>query len=141
MAKIRALTKIVAKYGRVTPGKAREYEEGIKDPKKVWVDEAKAADDAWESGVTDAIARDAFAKGVEACGQAGWLDPALKKGAVRYRPGVDYGIPKYNKKFAPYHAVIEATSLPPRGAKGDPRNLDRVATIAAALHDAKIKKS
>jgi len=43
MAKIRALAKIAAKYGRVTPGKGKEYEEGIKDPKKVWADEAKAA--------------------------------------------------------------------------------------------------
>jgi len=139
MAKIRALAKIVAKYQRVTPGKGKEYEEGIKDPKKVWADEAKAAGDAWAGGVTDAVARGAFAKGVDKCGQAGYIDPAIKKGVGRYRGGVEYGIPKYNKKFAPFRDVIEATALPPRGPKGDPRNIDRVATIATALHAEKIK--
>ena len=139
MAEIRSLAKIVAKYQRVTPLKAKEYEEGIKDPKKVWADEAKASEEAWAGGVTDAVARGAFAKGVEECGQAGYIDPALKKGVARFRGGVEYGIPKYNKKFAIFRDVIEAVALPPRGPKGDPRNIDRVAAIAAALHSEKIK--
>jgi len=141
MAKIRALAKIAAKYSRVTPSKGKEYEEGIKDPKKVWADEAKAAAGAWGDGVSAAVARGAFAKGVEECGQPGYIDPALKKGVARYRGGVEYGVAKYNKKFAKFRDVIEATALPPRGPKGDPRNIDRVTAIASALHEAKIGKS
>lgn len=137
MPPIRALPKIVEKYKRVTPGKAREYGIGVADPKKKWVEEAAKAKEAWEGGVTDAITRGAFVKGVEECGQAGYLDPALKKGEGRYRPGVEYGIPKYNKKFAPFRDVIEDIELPPRGPKGDPRNIERVSMIAAALHEKK----
>jgi len=139
MAKIRSQAKISEKYGRVTPGKANELEAGLKDPKKIWVDEAAAAEPAYNAGVSDAISRGAFGKGVAAAGQAAYLEPALKLGVKRYRDGVTFGIPKYTKNFAPYRDVIEATALPPRGAVGDPGNIDRVRVMAAALHDAKIK--
>lgn len=139
MPKIRSMGKIAEKYGRVTPGKAPELEAGLRDPKKIWKDETLAANDAYKAGVSDALARDAFAKGVAATTQADYLDPALKLGVKRYRDGVTAGVPKYNKKFAPFRDVIEATTLPPAGAKGDPANIERVRLIAAALHDAKIK--
>ena len=139
MAAIRSLTKISDKYKRVTPTKGPELEAGLKDPKKVWVDEASAAGTAWEGGVTDAIARGAFVKGVTNAAPAAYLDPALKLGVKRYRDGVTYGVAKYSKKFAPFRDVIEATTLPPRGPVGDPDNIERDRLIAAALHDAKIK--
>ena len=82
---------------------------------------------------------ESFGKGVVAAGQSAFLEPALKLGVKRYRDGVTFGIPKYAKNFAPYRDVIEATSLPPRGAVGDPGNIDRVRVMAAALHDAKIR--
>ena len=139
MPKVRSIAKIAEKYGRVTPAKGRELEAGLKDPKKIWVDEAAAAEDAWEGGVTDAIARKAFGKGVVEAGQSAYIEPALKLGVGRYREGVTFGIPKYSKKFAPYRDVIEATTLPPRGPVGDPANIERVRLMAAALHDAKIR--
>jgi len=139
MAKIRTLAKITDKYGRVTPAKGRELEAGLKDPKKVWVEEAAAAGDAWRGGVEGAIARDGFVKGVTEAGQAAYIEPALKLGVGRYRSGVEFGTPKYGKKFAPYRDVIEGTTLPPRGPVGDPANIDRVRMMAAALHEAKIK--
>jgi len=139
MPKIRSLAKIAEKYGRVTPGKATELDAGLRDPKKIWVDEAAAAESAYEGGVTDAIGRKAFGKGVVKAGQAGYLEPALKLGVGRYAAGVKFGISKYNKNFGPFRDVIDATTLPPRGPVGDPGNIERVRTMAAALHDAKIK--
>lgn len=139
MPKIRTLAKITEKYGRVTPAKGRELEAGLKDPKKIWVDEAAAAGEAWRGGVEGAIARDGFTKGVVAAGQAAYIEPALKLGVGRYRSGVEFGTPKYGKKFAPYRDVIEATTLPPRGPVGDPANIERVRVMAAALHEAKVR--
>jgi hypothetical protein len=37
--------------------------------------------------------------------------------------------------------VISSTTLPPKYAKGDPRNVQRVATMAAALRAAKMGAS
>lgn len=139
MPKIRSLAKIQEKYGRVTPAKGPELEAGLKDPKKIWVDEAAAANEAWKGGVSDAVARDAFHKGVTAAGQTAYIEPALKLGVKRYRDGVTFGIPKYGRKFGPFRDVIEGTTLPPRGPVGDPANIERVRTMAAALHDAKIR--
>lgn len=139
MPKIRSLAKITEKYGRVTPAKGRELEAGLKDPKKSWVDETAAAEGAYEDGVTEAIARKAFGKGVIDAGQAAYIEPALKLGVGRYREGVTFGVPKYSKKFAPFRDVIEATTLPPRGAVGDPANIDRVRVMATALHEAKVR--
>jgi hypothetical protein len=34
--------------------------------------------------------------------------------------------------------VIQGTTLPPRGAKGDPANIQRVAVLATALHAKKV---
>ena len=140
MAKVRSLSYIVQKYTRVTPGKAREYEEGVKNPKKVWEEETKAAAPAWEQGVQDAIERGAFPAGVELAGQSTYVNMALKKGVRRYPDGVRLGVDKYQKNFAPYREVIEATELPPRKAKGDPANIERVAAIAAALHEEKVRR-
>ena len=138
MPAIRPLAKITEKYGRVTPGKGRELEEGLKAPKKIWADEAAAAAEAWGAGVTEAVGDDRFRKGVVAAGQTAYLDPALKLGVKRYRDGVTFGVPKYGKKFGPFRDVIEGTTLPPRGPTGDPGNIERVRIMAAALHDAKV---
>lgn len=138
MPAIRPLTKIVEKYGRVTPAKGRELEEGLRAPKKIWVDAAAAAAEPWAAGVTEAVADDRFRKGVVAAGQAAYLDPALKLGVGRYRSGVEFGVPKYGKKFAKFRDIIEGTILPPRGPVGDPGNVDRVTLMAAALHAGKV---
>ena len=39
----------------------------------------------------------------------------------------------YATKMAPVLKIIETTTLPPRFAKGDPRNIERVKVLAAAL--------
>ena len=139
MPKIRSLAKIADKYGRVTPAKGPELEAGLKDPKKIWKDETSAASDAWKAGVSDAVTRDAFKRGVDKATQSDYLDPALKLGPKRYRDGVTFGVPKYSRNFGAFRDVIEATTLPPRGPVGDPGNIERVRMMAAALHEAKIK--
>ena len=134
MAGIRSLNFIVDRYRRITPGRAREFEEGIKNPKEQWEPETIAATEAYNDGVRDAIERGAFAGGVRAAGQSHYVDMSLRKGAPRFRQGVEIGIPFYQRNFAPFRDVIAGVELPPRKPKGDPSNLERVAVIAQALH-------
>ena len=140
MAAIRSIAELAEKYKRVTPGRRADYEAGISKPKADWETETVAAEGAYEGGVTEAISRKAFSAGVRDKGTAGWKADTLQKGPERWAPGIGYGTPKYQANFAPFRDVIERTTLPPRYAKGDPRNIDRVTVMANALRAAKVGK-
>ena len=138
MPAIRSTREIATKWARVTPERAKDYNDGVKTPKKDWQTMTEAAESAYEEGVRVAIDRKAFSAGVRKAGTAKWQRKATEVGAKRYGPGVRAAESDYERGFAPFRDVIERTDLPPRYPKGDPRNIDRVAAIAAALHAAKI---
>jgi len=133
MADIRDISKIAGKYREVTPARAPQYEAGVKDPKKDWASETKAAEGNYEEGVKAAMTRKAFGKGVTKAGTETWVEGAVSKGVSRYGPGVTAGADKYAENFGPYAETIKATTLPKRYPKGDPRNIERVKAIASAL--------
>ena len=68
-----------------------------------------------------------------------WKKMASTKGPSRFAEGVMVAKPDYEKGFAPFAEEIAKTELPPRGPKGDPANIQRVAAIAAALHKKKME--
>jgi len=139
MAKIRSAKEIAEKWGRVTPGRAPDYEYGVKNPKADWEAGALKAKDAWSEGVTSAVQEDRFAKGVKKATTAKWQKRAIEKGVPRWPQGVRLGLPDYEAGFTPFAEEIARIELPPRFPKGDPRNLERVAAIATALHQLKRK--
>jgi len=138
MAKIKALADIATKWTRVTPGRTQDFREGISAPRKDWASQTSAAEGAYTEGVTKAASEGRFGKGVKARGTAGWQEKTLTKGVNRWGEGVRGATQDFQNGFAPFHKVVESTTLPPRGAKGDPRNIDRVAAIANALHSRKV---
>jgi len=139
MAGIKSASAIAAKWARVTPQRAPDYEEGVKSPRRPWAESAKRAEEAYKAGVTAAAQAGRYGKGVDAAGNEKWQKKALEKGVARYGPGVQVAADDYERGFAPYRDVIERTTLPPKYPKGDPRNIQRVAAIAKALRDAKTK--
>lgn len=139
MPVVRPLSKVAEKWGRVTPQRATEYEAGVKEPLRDWGKNTAAANDAYKAGIQAAVSKDLFIKGVNKAGTDKWKRKATELGPARFSQGVALGAPDYEKGFAPYRDVIEKTTLPPRFAKGDPRNIDRVRVMASALADAKRK--
>jgi len=139
MPKIKAISAIAEKWARVTPARAPEYEAGIKNPKTDWATATKNAAQAYKDGITASIARGGFEKGVAEAGTEKWQRKASEVGPSRFSQGVQMAGPEYEKGFAPYRDVIERTTLPPRFAKADPRNIDRVRVMSAALAAAKRK--
>lgn len=133
MAGIKSLSAIREKWTRVTPGRTRDYELGIQNPKRDWEEETLAGADNWKLGVDQAAAKGLFPKGVMAAGTSKWRERALKKGPGRFSEGVYIAGPDFEKGFAPFHAAIERVVLPPRFPKRDPRNLERVRKIVDAL--------
>ena len=139
MPNVRSASEIAAKWGRVTPERTQDYEDGVRSPNKDWAQSTKNAEGTYEAGVKDAMSRKAFGKGVDKAGTSKWQKGAIEKGIDRFGPGVQVAQSAYESGVAPYLDVIERTTLPPRYPKGDPRNMARVAAIAKALHDKKIK--
>lgn len=138
MAQIKSLDRINAKWVRVTSGAGAEYAEGVANPTKDWKTETLQANAAYKAGLNKSIANDSFAKGVTAVGTDKWQKMAMLKGPGRFSEGVSIAGDAYAAGFAPYRMVIAGLTLPPRGAKGDAANIQRVAVIAKALHDKKI---
>lgn len=136
---VRSMSSIAKKWAEVTPQRAAQYEEGVKSPLRDWAKNTEAATGAYKEGITKAITAGRFEKGVVKAGNKKWQDRSALVGPARFSQGVQVAAPEFEKGFAAYRDVIEKTVLPPRFAKGDPRNIDRVRVMAAALADAKRK--
>lgn len=137
MAFIRSIENIAKKWATVTPGRTEDYRTGVENPRRDWGNATAAAESAYEAGVTQAIAKKKFGKGVKAVGTEKWQKGAREKGTARWGPGIALAEPDYRTGFAPYRDAIERVVLPPRFARRDPRNLDRVKAIVNALIAAK----
>lgn len=137
MAFIRSIEQISHKWASVTPGRTEDYRAGVEAPRKDWGVATVASESAYEAGVTQAIAKKRFGKGVKQAGTETWQRGAIEKGTARWGPGVTIAEPKYSRNFAPYRDAIERCTLPPRFSRRDPRNLERVKAIVNALVAAK----
>jgi len=139
MPKIMDTAAIAEKYGRVTPARQTDFENGVKAPMNDWQANTKAAEGNYNQGVQTAIANKSFGKGVDKATTAKWQSKTIEVGVGRWGTGVRAGQADYASGFDPYVKVITSTTLPPRYPKGDPRNIDRVNAMSKALHTAKVK--
>lgn len=141
MAAIRTTERIAEKWATVTAQRGQAYADGVQDPQRDWARNTLAAEPAYNDGVTAAIARKAFGKGVTKAGTAKWQKGAVEKGVTRFGPGVQLAQGAYAAGFAPFRDAIARVTLPPRFARRDPRNLERVKAIVDALKAVKEGKS
>jgi len=136
MAAIRSIEKIAKKWATVTPGRTEDYRAGVESPRRDWETATAGAEDAYQAGVTQAIAEKRFGKGVRSAGSEKWQRNAIDKGTQRWGPGVAMAESQYAAGYAPIRDAIERTTLPPRYARRDPRNLNRVKAIVDAVVEA-----
>jgi len=133
MAAIRSIERIAKKWASVTPGRTGDYQAGIESPRRDWEAATAGAEDAYQAGVSQAIAEKRFAKGVRAAGTEKWQRGAVEKGTQRWGPGVAMAESTFAAGYAPFRDAIERVTLPPRYARRDPRNLNRVKAVVDAL--------
>ena len=134
MAKVKSVEAAAAKFERRAGNAGPEYEEGVRNPRADWAAQTKAAEVAYNAGVTKAVAEKRFGKGVTKAGTANWQANAIAKGPSRYMEGIRLSAGAYAAGFAPYQSVLAALNLPARGPKGDPKNIERVRMVAEARH-------
>ena len=133
MVAIRSIDEIALKWSTVTPQRAEQYRKGIENPIGDWRTSTLAANDNWKVGVTEAVAADRFKTGVEAVDNNKWQTQTLLKGVSRWGVGVQLATDAYRKGFAPFRNALAALTLPPRFARRDPRNLDRVKAVVDVM--------
>lgn len=141
MANIKNMDRISDSWKRRSQASTPDYEAGIRDPRADWATEAARAEKNYNDGITAAMSRGAFGKGIKEAGTSKWQRAALEKGTARWAAGIAMAEDAYVTGFSPYATVIANTKLPPRGPKGDPKNIERVRVMADALHKEKVKRS
>lgn len=137
MAEVKSTAEIAAKFARVTPTRAKDYQDGVRSPRKRWDEATLAAQDNWQQGIQQAASEGRFGAGVQAAGHAKWQANTLKKGPGRWQQGVAQAAENFAKGFAPYREALASVQLPARGPKGDPNNIERVRVVAATLNQVK----
>lgn len=139
MPQTKDISSVAAKWAQRAAAAGADYTSGVKSTTKDWAGLTAAAAPAWEQGVQTAVSNGRFSKGVQKAGTAKWQAGASTKGATRYPQGVSAGGPNYQNNFGPYLQTIASVTLPPRGPRGSPSNIQRVSAIADALHAAKLR--
>lgn len=135
---IKSTASIAEKFARVTPQRSQDYADGVANPRRDWANETAAAEARFETGIRDAIQDKRFGKGVKRAGTEKWQRKTLEFGVSRWPEGVQAAQPAYEEGFDPFRQVIANLTLPQRFARGDKRNIARVAAVAEALHAKKL---
>jgi hypothetical protein len=115
-----------------------DYTAGIRGSGERWKANTKAGKDNWVQGVQESISRNAFEKGVDAAGAAGFEDRATSVGPQRFAQGIGQAKNKWIANTQPYLNMMSGLSLTPRGPKGSPQNQQRSAEVATANRRKKI---
>lgn len=133
MANIRPIDQIGAKWATVTPQRSGDYEQGVQNPKTDWKNATIASNANYKAGIQAAVAEDRFGKAVNKSSTGAWQQGVATKGVQRWGQGVQVAQDKFTRAFAPFANAIKALALPPRFARRDPRNLDRVKAVVDAM--------
>lgn len=135
------ITRATAKWATNAGNAGSDYRTGVQGKGQIWLSNSVASESNWAARIQEAISRGARSSGIQRAGAAGWEQAATSKGATNYVEGVKNPLSqqKYNKKFAPILAAIQAAkaTLPPRGAPMSAENMARAQHIWNAAHGAK----
>jgi len=140
MANIKPLEQASDKWSRRASAAAPDYAAGIENPRRSWAEASLAAENNYKQGVIAAANAGRYGQGVRSAGNEKWQNRAKTVGPGRFSEGVQVARSDWERGFRPYHQAIQSLKLPPRGPKGSPQNIQRVAAIATTLRQVFEKK-
>lgn len=138
---LKPVEQIADKWSRRAQASSPDYTAGVANPRQDWAGAAAAAEGSFEQGVQEAIGAKRFGREVRKAGTAKWQTRATTLGAQRFVPGVAAGKADFQSGFTPFASVLSAVSLPAKGPRGAPGNLERVRAVADALHQKRVSGS
>lgn len=129
------------KYVQRAQAAGPDYKKGVEQAGADWQQATSSAGDTYAQGVQDAIARNAFTKGVQKAGAQRYQERAAGVGAQRYPQGVAGAEGDWAQGTQPFLSTIAALTLPARRPKGDPANFERSRAVGMALRARKLGQS
>lgn len=104
-----------------------DYEAGVRDPKEDWAKNTFDAEARYEEELKASMTRKSFGKGVKKAGTSHQQAMTILKGVEqrRWYDGVGTMADKMAVALEPVAAALRALSLPPKGIKGSPRQVER----------------
>lgn len=131
--RIKDTATIAAKFKARAGAAQGDYKSGVESAGQDWQARTLAAEDNYAQGVTAAIGRKAFGKGVNEAGAARYQKRAAELGPARYQTGVAAAQDDYARGVAPYLDAVRNMDLPPRGPRRSPQNMNRANAVAMRL--------
>ena len=135
MVKTKGVDAATEKWQRKVGQASEDYKFGVENPRKDWESETKKAAPIYKEAVIKAANEGRFEKGVSGKGTK-WATNAATKGVERWPSGVAGATDDYRNGMSKVITAIEGVTLPPRRPAGDPANLQRVAAVNKAVHNA-----
>jgi hypothetical protein len=120
------------KYASRAAAAAGDYVSGAQSTTKDQAAAAIAAAGIYAQATQAAITDGRYAKGLQKSGKSKWLSGITAKGGGRFAEGVGAAGPTYATESARFDTARGAAASLPRGIKGSPANLQRVAAVVAA---------
>lgn len=122
----------------VTPGRASYWKDRTVEAASRAIANAVAAIPNWRIGVGSGSAEVLLRSGLNRAGAAKITRKVEKVGVNRFGEGVREATDDYRGRITTVLSTIAGASDPGRGARGDPRNYQRVQAIGDALHRARL---
>lgn len=120
------------KYASRAAAASGDYVSGAQQTTKDQAAAAIAASAIYAQATQQAITDGRYQRGLQKSGKSGWLKGITDKGGNRYGEGVSQAAPTYATESARFDGARGAAGSLPRGIKGSPQNLQRVAAVVAA---------
>lgn len=138
MVPVKGMAASAQKYTTRAQAAQQDFVNAVaQTPPATWESATIAAKDAFSAGVTAAVARGSFEKGVTGSGGK-WARRVSAVGGQRYATGVAGAGPDWTSGFQPYHDALVGLQLGPRGPRGDARNTQRAVDTMNSLHQKRI---
>jgi len=115
---------------------AGRYAEGVRAPRKHFLDEAKKANQAWKNGVQAAVAGDRFVAGLNKVNADEAIETAATLGAQAYVPGVTGRQGKINRIMTEVSPLMAAATAQVRSMPNN-TDADREARAIAQIRAAR----
>lgn len=119
------------KWARVTQSRQNDYQTGVQGAGQRYQEGVSGAADIYAAGVQQAINEGRYSMGV--AGKAGrYVAKASGIGPARWAQGISGSRSDYEGGVGRTFQAVASVSLPPKGPKGSPGNLQRVAAVVEA---------